>query len=187
MKMCRPELKPVPLPDSPWQKLAIDIKGPTTIPEARYLIVIVDYYSKWPEVIPVSSISSESITNTLREVFQRYGFPKEIVSDNGKQFVAKATRDYLQSVGVQSRFVALYAPSQNGLVERFNRTLSEKFKECERFGWKKIDAMSKLLFDYRGTPHSTTGVSPFEAMFGRKMRNDVSRLHPRLERSQRRG
>ena len=77
--------------------------------------------------------------------------------------------------------MTLYAPSQNGLVERFNRTLSEKFKECERFGWKKIDAMSKLLLDYRGTPHSTTGVSPFEAMFGRKMRNDVSRLHPRLE------
>ena len=44
-----------------------------------------------------------------------------------------------------------------------------------------MDAMSKLLFDYRGTPHSTTGVSPFKAMFGRKMRNAISRLHPRLE------
>ena len=64
----------------------------------------------------------------------RFGFPKELVSDNGKQFVSKATQEYLKKNGVISRFVPLYSPSQNGLVKRFNHILSDKLKECERFG-----------------------------------------------------
>ena len=69
VKLLRPELHPVSLPHGPWQKVAIDIKGPTTIPGHRFLIVAVDYYSKWPEAIPVDSISSETIIGTLKGMF----------------------------------------------------------------------------------------------------------------------
>ena len=72
-------------------------------------------------------------------------------------------------------------PNQNGLVERFNRVISEKLKECERFGWNIEKTLEKMLIDYRSTPHSTTGISPFEALYGRKMRDGLTRLHPELQ------
>ena len=75
----------------------------------------------------------------------------------------------------------LYAPNQNGLVERFNRVIAEKLKEAERFGWNIDRTIGRVLFDYRSTLYSTTGISPFEAMYGRNMRSGLSRLHPGLQ------
>ena len=178
-------LVPVVLPMRPWEKVAIDIKGPLEGGPSKYLLVIVDYYSKWPEVIPITKISSESIIKSLRQVFVRFGLPKEIVSDNGTQLVSEEFEKFLERLSINHRKVALYATRQNGLVERFNRVIAEKLAEAKKFKWNKQETIDEMLFQYRGTPHSITGISPYEAMFGRHMRDLVSRFAPDLDRGER--
>ena len=171
-------LTPVPLPRKAWDKIAIDLKGPIKGGRYKYLLVIVDYFSKWPEIIGMTSITSSSVIAALRRVFARYGIPKGIVSDNGTQFVSRDTEAFLEELNIVHTRVALYAPHQNGLVERFNRFLSEKIQEAEKFNWNIDRTLEAAVFHYRSTPHATTRVSPFEAMFGRKMPNRLSQLYP---------
>ena len=121
---------PVPLPNGPWEKVALDIKGPLTDGPAKFLIVLIDYYSKWPEIYEVQKITKESVVNALMKCFTTYGLPKVVVSDNGKQIVAKYTENFLKQLGVHHHKVALYAPRQNGLVERFMKVIKDKLNEA---------------------------------------------------------
>ena len=126
----------------------------------------------------MNRISSSKIIAALQEMFTRHGLPKTMVSDNGRQFVTKETKEFLASFGIRHVTAPLYSPRQNGLVERFNRVLSEKLDEGLREG-KRVDLiLQDTLFYYRSTPHCTTGVSPYEAMYGRKMRTKLSSLRP---------
>ena len=83
-------LQPVQLPDKPWQKLAIDIVGKFEIAtnDCKYAIVLMDYYSKWPEVCFVNNVTSDTVIEFLQTLFAREGFCKELVTDNGSQFVS---------------------------------------------------------------------------------------------------
>ena len=179
-KNFRPPCHPVALPRGPWEKIAIDIKGPMNNGGSRYLLVCMDYYSKWPDIISLSDISSDCVIPELEKIFGRLGFPNTIVSDNGTQFVSNKTAKFLKECGIRPALVPLYASNQNGLVERFNRVIGDKLKECERFGWNVGQTLERLLFDYRSTPQSTTRISPFEAMHGRKMRDRQTKLHPKI-------
>ena len=88
------------------------------------MLVCMDYYSKWPEIAAVDEISSDQIITELGKIFGRLGYPKTLVSDNGKQLVSQKTTKFLNSHGIEPRRVPLYGPNQNGLVERFNRVIS---------------------------------------------------------------
>ena len=68
----------------------------------KYLLVIVDYYSKWPEIYGLRGISSAKVIAVLKRVFGRLGFPNTIVSDNGRQLISKKFSDYLASIGGKS-------------------------------------------------------------------------------------
>ena len=79
---------PVKIPEKPWNKIAMDIKGPLNIEGApKLLFVIMDYYSKWPEIFSMKKISGESVAETMRKVFVCMGIPRTGVSDNGKQII----------------------------------------------------------------------------------------------------
>ena len=95
--------------------------------------------------------------------------------------MSQKTRNYFKACVIRPLTVPLYALNQNGLVERFNRVIADKLKECERFGWQVEKTLERVLFDYRSRPHSTIGISPYEAMFGRKMRDRLTRLHPQIQ------
>ncbi len=94
-------LVPVKPPKQAWDKIAFDLKGPLNVGSYKYLLVMVDYFTKWPEVIGLNSISSTSGINAFKTVFYRYGLPREIVSDNGRQFVSSEITnnfEYLNAV-----------------------------------------------------------------------------------------
>ena len=134
----RPPLNPIPLPEKPLQKITIDIKGPLNRGPWKYLIVVMDYYSKWPKIKEVNSITSRVIIRTLEEMFARLETPGESVSDNGRQLVAREVKVFLTGIQVQHRTVPCMS-YQNGLVERDNRILGEKSQEAERWRWINID------------------------------------------------
>ena len=123
-----------------------------------------------------------AIIERLRRVSTRFKLPKILVVDNGTQLHSKQLKDFLASLKIKHRPVPLYAPMQNGLIERFNRIIAEKLQEPKNFGWKIEEALQETLFHYRCTLHSTTRVSSYEALFGRRMRNMLTNLYPDLSK-----
>ena len=106
-------LTPTPPLEGLWQKVAIDIMGPFKTMNGKYVIVLVDYFSKWCEV------------EFFQSVFVREGYPNHIVIDNGIQFTSHEIKDYFTEHGIEHSTTALYHPQGNGLVERMNRTIEE--------------------------------------------------------------
>ena len=122
-------LQPVLLPDRPWKKGAVDIVSPI---ENRYIVTYIDYYSSYPEALVVSDISANNIVRMLHAIFSRFGYPEEIVSDNGKQFVSQEFQVFLSSCGIKYIRLAPYYPRSNGKVERFHRYLKKNVRsDCK--------------------------------------------------------
>lgn len=77
-------------------------------------MTVVDYRSKWPEAIVLKRITCESIVNALADIFARFGNPKVLITDNGRQFVAEEFQDFIKANGIQHRRVSPYFPQVNG-------------------------------------------------------------------------
>ena len=171
-------LKPIPFPSKPWTKLGLDILGELHDVPAnfKYLLVLTDLHSKWPEVKAVTNITSHAVNAFLSEVFTRWGIPEEIITDNGRQFVSREVEDFLSGLGIKHCRTAFYHPQSNGQVELFIRVLKEGLRAAKYSG-KPIDqALLSILASYRSTPHSTTGVSPSELLIGRTIRTPLNSL-----------
>ncbi|XP_062611303.1 uncharacterized protein K02A2.6-like [Saccostrea cucullata] len=139
----RPEpVRTTVLPDGPWQDLAIDLMGP--FPSGEYLLVVIDYFSRFQEVAIMKKITSEKIILQLESMFARHGLPYSMRSDNGPQFVSEEFKGYLNSNGIKHIRTTPYWPQGNGEVERQNRTLLKAIKAANaeeisaRIGRKEV-------------------------------------------------
>jgi transposase InsO family protein len=170
--MPNPEpLKPTQLPSGPWEDLAVDLLGP--LPSGHYVLVVIDYYSRYYEIDIIKDISSEKIVDCLETMFARNGLPKTIKSDNGPQFVSKYVEQYLKDINVKhSKTIPLH-PAANGEVERQNRSLMKRIRiaQAESSNWKT--EVRKYLVAYRTKPRTVIGIAPSELMFNRKLRTQL--------------
>ena len=145
-------------------------------------MLVVDSHSKWLEVFPMTSTTALATTNILLCLFSRYGFPKEIVTDNGPQFIAVEFGVFLKERGIKHTLCPPYHPSSNGLAERHVQTFKGMFNKYE--GCQSIPVkISEILFHYRNTPSSTTGKSPAELFLKRSPRIKLSLIKPCLQTS----
>ncbi|XP_040182571.1 uncharacterized protein LOC120915831 [Rana temporaria] len=176
------KLRPLPIIEEPFYRVAVDLIGPLNKPSAsgrRYILTVVDYATRYPEAVALSNIEAETVAEALVRIFSRVGFPREILSDQGTQFTATVTQQLWQSCGVKPLFSSPYHPQTNGLCERFNGTLKQMLtaftESCGQ--WEKF--LPHLLFAYREVPQASTGFSPFELLYGRKVRGplDLIREH----------
>ena len=171
-------LQPVPLPSGPWRKLALDFAGEFTAAPAhhRYLLVAMDFYTKWPEVALCGSGTSAAVIEFLTALFDRFGLVEEVVTDNGVQFTSSEFSDFLQSLGIRHSRTALYSPQANAEAERLNRVLKEGIKAALVEGKSFKEGVRQTLVAYRTTPHATTGVSPASLMLAFSVRTPLSML-----------
>ena len=162
-----PPVKPTPMPDKPWQELALDLLGP--LPKGESLLVLVDYFSRWYEVDVIISTTSTVITKCLDGHFSRHGIPRGLKTDNGSNLVSDELDSYLLEMGIEHRHTTPLWPRANGEVERQNRSLLKAMRAYQAEGkdWRK--ELNKFLLAYRSTSHSTTGASPAEMLFNRKL------------------
>ena len=166
-----------PLMDAPFDRVAIDLVGPI-IPCSdrghRYILVLVDYATRYPEAVPMKSIEAERVAEELVNMYSRLGFPREVLSDQGSQFTANVMKEVNRLLSIRQMTSTPYNPKCNGLVERFNGTLKSMLKKmCEEKpkDWDRY--IGPLLFAYRETPHENTGFAPFELLFGRTVRGPM--------------
>ena len=162
------------LPQGPWQDLACDLLGP--LPSGYYVFVVVNYFSRYFDIAVMEKVTSVKIIACFEKMFATHGIPISITCDNGPQFKSSKFKEYLRVSGIKLHNVTPLWPQANGEVERQNRTLLKRIKiaQAEGKNWRS-DIYSFLLM-YRSTPHSTTGVSPAELLFNRKLRTKLPQL-----------
>ena len=103
----------------------MDIFGPhrRTRSGNKYVLVIMDYATKWPEAFPLCNITSETIIVCLIEVTSRLGVPKGVLSENGTNLVSTMMRQFCDRTGIHQIKTSPDHPQTDGMVERFNSTL----------------------------------------------------------------
>ena len=159
---------PTPLPERPWQKVTTDL----FYHSGKTYIIVVDYYSRFFEIAPLKSTTTENAINHLKSFFCRHGIPEIIVSDNGPQFAAATFSKFAEECHLTS---SPHYPQSNGEVERAVKTAKD-------FLIKSEDPYLALL-SYRSTPLEN-GYTPAELLIGRKLRSTLplapEKLTPKL-------
>lgn len=167
-------LKYTIFPADAWQAIALDFKGP--LPSGVYLLVIIDYYSKFTVVEYMTSITAEKLTQCLRKVFANFGPPMSIRADNGPQINCEEFKRFCREFNIRLVFSTPYWPQANGEVERMNRTIEKRLQisQVNSSDWK--EDLQMYLINYHATPHATTGKSPGELMMKRKLRDKIPQI-----------
>ncbi|GJS63821.1 reverse transcriptase domain-containing protein [Tanacetum coccineum] len=163
------ELAPITSP-WPFHKWGIDIAGP--FPAAagglKFLIVAIDYFTKWIEAKAVATITGNQVKRFVWDnIVCRFGLPGEIVSDNGKQLCDNPFKDWCSRLSITQRFASVKHPQTNGLVERANRSLGEGIKaRLDRHKGRWVEELSHVLWAHRTTIKVSTGDTPFSLVYG---------------------
>ena len=96
----------------------------TAIRQLKFLVVGIDYFTKWVEAEALATITEKNICSFVwRNIICRYGIPRVLVSDNGKQFNNSAFRDFCSELGIKNHYSSPAHPQANGQVEVTNRSL----------------------------------------------------------------
>ena len=164
-------------PTRPWQRLHVSFAGPFN---GGMFLIVVDAKSKWMEVIPMSSTSASATIRALRSLFATHGLLEEIVADNGPQFVAGETKDFLTANGVRLCWSSPYQPASNGEAERAVRTFKEAMRIMKNEPGTQNEKLARFLLSYRTTPHTATGCPPAEILMGRRLQTRLELLRPDL-------
>lgn len=163
------------MPDQAWTHIAADFVGP--LPSGHNLLVLIDYYSRFTEVVIMKQITANLTIRALHETFCRFGMPEFLRTDNGPQFISTELQQFCEQFGIQHEKTTPYWPQANGEVERINRSIGKRLKisqETEGSDWKWDLRMFILM--HNSTPHSTTGVAPSSLMFGRILKDKLPGL-----------
>ncbi|XP_040063054.1 uncharacterized protein LOC120837615 [Ixodes scapularis] len=164
-------ITPLTRPDFPFQCVNMDVIGPLDPPSARghrYALCVVDLHTRWPEVVCLRSLTARATCEALLSIFSRTGVPEKIACDQGTNFTAGLTQEFLARLGCAPRFSTPEHPESNGSVERWNRVFKNMLHHVIKDEGKQWDRfVPYLLWAYREVPHETTGASPFQLLYGR--------------------
>jgi transposase InsO family protein len=97
----------------------------------RFAAVAVDYFTKWVEAKPLANIKATTIQKFFwQNIVCRFGVPRELTVDNGKQFDCYTFKEYCKTLGTHAKFSSVYHPQSNGAVERANGLIFSGIKKC---------------------------------------------------------
>ena len=174
-------LHPWEYPQRAWQRLHLDFAGPFL---GHYYLIVVDAFSKWPEVIPMTNITANSTIKVLMNLFATHGLPERIFTDNGATFCSEEFANFLKSNGISHTTSSPYHPSSNGEAERFVQTFKHNMKCRGATQGNVASNINKFLLQYRATEHATTGQSPSFLLMGRRVRTKLDLMVPNFQAEQ---
>ena len=163
------EAKPIQIKE-PFELVGMDLlQLPTTDRGHNYLLVMVDYFTRYPYTCPLKTKETAEVAVGVMNFCSLFGSPKKILSDQGPEFVSSVMDTLLASRYIDHLVSSPYHPQTNGTVERFNRTIIDLLKKLggdQPRDWDQWLPYAMMLL--RWQRHSTTGHSPSELLFGRK-------------------
>jgi hypothetical protein len=164
----------ISLTGEPWERVSIDITGPhpTSSRGNRFILTLVDHFSKWAEAIAISNHTATTVSRALMmNVFTRFGAPRQILSDRGPEFESELFGSLMKWMEIEKLRTTAYKASTNGAVERFHRSLNTMLGKVVSDSHRDWDErLQFVLAAYRSTPHSSTGFTPNRLFLGRETR-----------------
>jgi transposase InsO family protein len=135
----------------------------------KYVVVVVEYFSKWIEAKPLATITSVTVQKFFwQNIVCRFSVPKAITVDNGTQFDAETFKDFCDRFGTKIHFASVRHPESNGLVERANDIIMTGIMKLifnqPRGKWP--DELIKVVWSHNTTASRSTGFTPFKLLFG---------------------
>ena len=169
-------LIPIPVLDPPFTRILIDIVGPLprTHSGNRYLLTLMDLSTRYPEAYALKEISASTVADRIIDFFSHFGICKEIQSDQGSNFMSNLIVDLCKKLNIDKIHSSAYHPQSQGALERYHQTLKTMMRTyCEEhtIDWDK--GIPLLLFATREVPVESLGFSPFELVFGHKVRGPL--------------
>ncbi|KAL1262312.1 hypothetical protein QQF64_007577 [Cirrhinus molitorella] len=159
--------------------VGVDIMGPLlwSTQQNEYLLVFVDYYSRWVEFFPMRHATAQNIATILRkEILTRWGVPDFILSDRGTQFVSSVFKEVCEKWRVTPKLTTAYHPQTN-MTERINRTLKNMIASYVDDNHNKWDQfLPEIRFAINSAIQETTGVTPAELHLGRKLEGPMDKV-----------
>ena len=171
----------MPIPYYPHQIVSMDLVGP--LPRSRhghqYLFTLIDHLTGWADAFPIANKTSSTIAEILATRYiPQYGASEIIISDNGNEFCNSEVAGLLTAYGIAHHRTTAYHPQANGKIERFHRTFKGMIKRLAfraNQPWER--QVGTALAAYRQNVHSSVGVSPFQALYGRTCRLPLQNSH----------
>ena len=145
---------PTPLPDYPWQVIGSDL---FQVKNDQYLLTA-DYFSRYPEVIKLTSTTSAAVIVALKRQFARFGIPEIVRSDNGPQYDSAEFADFAKEYGFTNQTSSSGFPQSNSFVERMVKTVKKLLQQS--------DDPCLALLTFRSTPLPWCNLIPAELLMG---------------------
>ena len=175
---------------APMERVAVDIAGPlpVTTQGNRFICVVIDYFTRWPEAYALPDHEAATVAGVLvDQFFTRFGVPGELHSDQGREFESAVFQECCRLLGIKKTRTTPLRPQSDGMVERFHRTLlHEMAKYCSTDQRDWDTKLPTLLMAYRSAEHEATNYTPARLMLGRELRLpvDLATGHPPHDTSQ---
>nr|KYP47820.1 Transposon Ty3-I Gag-Pol polyprotein [Cajanus cajan] len=136
--------------------------------QLKFLLVAVDYFTKWIEACPVAKITAENVQKfTWKNIICRFGIPHSLVTDNDRQFTVQRFESFLRELGIKHLPTSVEHPQTNGQAKATNKVILRELKK--RLGSDKgqwVDELPNILWAYQCTPQSTTQEPPYKLTYG---------------------
>lgn len=164
-------LQEVPVVEQPWSKVAMDVVGPLsrTPRGVKYMLTMICLATRYPEVVPLKAIDTESVLEGFLSVVLRHGVPHTLLTDCASDFTSELFKAACDRLSINKIESTPYRPESNGAIERLHSTLKRaiaKYPRSER-DWDKL--IPYVLFAIRDSPCRSTGFAPFRLMYGREV------------------
>ena len=160
----------------PMERLSTDFKGPLrSTSKNRYLLTVIDGYSRFPLAFACTSTNTDSVIQSLNQIFIVFGMPPYIHSDRGTSFLSKEEREYLTNLGIANGRTTPYHPQRNGQCERYNgiiwkqTLLALAIRSLKESQWETV--LPEVLHPIRSLLCTATNVTPHERLFSYQRRN----------------
>ena len=159
---------------APFERIAIDIAGPFPVTKDgnKYILVAMDYFSKWPEAYAIPNQEAVTVAQVLVDnLICRFGVPLEIHSDQGRNFESGVFQQICNLLGMHKTRTTALHPQSDGMVERHNKTMKEHLSKVVHKNQRDWDRhLPFFLMAYRAAIHETTKQTPARVIFGHEIR-----------------
>ena len=152
----------------PFAVWGLDMVGPLKggTHKHKYLLVMVDKFTKWIEAKPVKTAESGPVIDFISGVVHRFGVPHSIITDNGTNFTADEVKSWCKNMGIKLDYASVYHPQTNGQVEHANGLIMSGIKprlvrSLKESNTHWVEELDSVLWGLRTTPNRTTGYTPF--------------------------
>ena len=180
-KFDRVPISPVVRANSSFEQVNIDLIGPLEHKSSRghkYILCLIDSCTRWVEAVPLKTLTAKETCDALISIFTRIGVPNILIGDNGTNMVSGLNKELNRRLGIEARYSTPGHPEGNSLVERWNQCLKRMLNlvvnSASPRDWDR--QLPFLLWAYRELPNDTTGISPYQLVYGRPGRGPLAIL-----------